>query len=173
MKRFRFCALCIVCLFCLVSCGSAPDLTIGGHDWTVQTIAMTEGDASVVMYCAPELAEQYPETVMMYYTYSFIPHPDGIENTFLLRSLYQPSPEYEDYDHSICTFTLTEIQKDTADYALQVTGDEGDGITLDGNAVVSLTYENGKPVCYTLLLTYGNADERSIITVTLTAPYTE
>ncbi|MBR5445768.1 MAG: hypothetical protein IKV57_06585 [Clostridia bacterium] len=167
----RFCALCFVCLFCLVSCGSAPDLTIGGHDWTVQTITMTEEDASVVMYCAPELAEQYPETVMTYYTYRFFPHPDGIENTFLLQSLYQPSPEYEDYDHSICTFTLIETEKDHADYALQVTGDEGDGITLDGNAVVSLQYEDGKPICYTLQLIINDAD--AAMTVHLTAPYTE
>ena len=167
----KCCMLWLVCLFCLISCGTAPDLTIGGHDWTVQTIFMSETGESMIMYCAPELAEQYPETVLEYYTYSFIPHPDGIENTFFLRSLYQPSPQYEDYDHSICTFTLIETEKDHADYALQVTGDEGDGITLDGTAVVSLQYEDGKPVCYTLLLTYGTAD--GTMTVHLTAPYTE
>lgn len=167
----KCCILCLVCLFCLIGCGTAPDLTIGGHDWTVQTMSMSEGGESMVVYCAPELAEQYPETVFEYYTYSFIPHPDGVENTFFLLSLYQPSPEYEDYDHSICTFTLIETQKDTAEYTLQVIGDEGDGNTLNGNAITSLAYEDGKPVCYTLQLTYGNAD--GSITVHLTAPYTE
>jgi len=165
--------LCLVCLFCLIGCGNAPDLTIAGHDWTFQTMGMQEGEETLVEFCAPELAEQYPEAVSDTYAWSFIPHPEGTENTFLLCSLYRPSKEteYEDSDHSICTFTLTEIQKDTANYALQVVGDEGDGITLDGQAVVSVTYENDAPVCYTLLLTYGNAEGNII--VTLTAPYTK
>ena len=165
--------LYFVCLFCLISCSSAPDLTIGGHDWTVQTISMTEGDESLVLYCAPELAEQYPETVMKYYTYSFFPHPDGIENTYLLHSLYKPSPEsdYSDSDYSICTLRFTESDRVSAVYDLQVVGDEGDGNTLNGQATVRVTYENDEPTGYTLLLTYGNAEGN--MTVVLTAPYTE
>ena len=166
--------LCLVCLFCLIGCGNAPDLTIAGHDWTFQTmVGMQEGEETLVEFCAPELAEQYPEAVSDTYAWSFIPHPEGTENTFLLCSLYRPSTEteYEDSDHSICTFTPMETDRDAAMYALQVVGDEGDGNVLDGHAVVSVTYENDAPVCYTLLLTYGNAEGNII--VTLTAPYTK
>ncbi|MBR4959302.1 MAG: hypothetical protein IKY52_00215 [Clostridia bacterium] len=170
MKRIS--VLCLVCLLSLFSCGNTPDLTIAGHDWTFQTMAMEAGVETLVVFCAPELAEQYPEAVSDTYTWSFIPDPEGTENTFLLQSLYRPDPEYTDSDHSICTFTLTEIDKATAVYAMQITGDEGDGDTLDGHAVVSMTYENDKPVCYTLLLTYSNAEESSIA-VTLTSPYTK
>lgn len=169
----RFCVLCLVYLFTLVSCGSVPDLTIAGHDWTFQTMSMQEGSETLVVFCAPELAEQYPEAVSDTYTWSFIPAPDGTENTFLLHSLYRPSPEsdYTDSDHSICTFTLSEIDRDAAVYAMRLIGDEGDGNVLDGQAVVSVTYDNNEPTGYTLLLTYGNAE--GSVTVTLTAPYTK